>query len=194
MKDLLKRLDQWLAKNYPDLGEDLHPGTDDVELEGLEESLGLKLPDDFKTLLKWHNGQDGAAAGLFGNWVLLPAEDVLQEWTLWKELLDKGHFEESHDLVKNHPAIKQRWWHPSWIPISSDGMGNNHCLDLSPEPGGKIGQIITLFHDNEERTVLAPSLKEWMHLILDKLENGTYTLVMDEEVQDYFFEPEGFIE
>jgi len=193
MTALLDQLKAWLMAHYPELQADLQPGADALELEALEEALTVKLPAPYSTLLKRHNGQNGEAAGLFGNWELLSVEDVLQEWRLWKDLADHGHFDESHDEAKAIGPVKARWWHPAWVPISADGMGNNHCLDMAPDTGGQLGRVIVLLHDNGERKVLAPSLEEWLATILTKLESGEFALALDDEVQDYFFEPEGFI-
>lgn len=194
MKKRLSQLEQWLEEHYQDLAQDFLPPAEEDALEGLEEELANKLPEDYKALMRWHDGQNGEAAGLFGNWEFLPLEDVLQEWQLWKDLNDKGHFDEQHPDVRPDGPVKKRWWHPAWIPITADGMGNNHCLDLAPEKTGNYGQIITLFHDNEVRRVVAPSLEQWIADILENLDNGNYRLVLDKEVDDYFFEPEGFID
>lgn len=194
MTSLLPRLEAWLNAHYPTLLADMAPGADEEALEALEEQVGARLPPDYKQLLAWHNGQNDTSAGLFGNWSLLGIEDITNEWELWKSIHDKGHLDDEAAELRAPTGVKATWWHPRWIPISSDGMGNNHCLDLAPEDGGQSGQIIVLWHDYPGRQLLAPSLSAWIESILDRLENGRYALVFDDEEEDYFFEPEGFID
>jgi cell wall assembly regulator SMI1 len=181
MKATLKRLEQWAKAQELDLNEDFFPPAEVEDIEDLEKHLGLKLPPDYRALLEWHNGED-VITGMFADWQLLSTEGVMQEWEVWKGLSDDGIFDENHETVVCNGPVKQRWWHSAWIPITSDGNGNNHCLDLSPAQGGKAGQIITLFHESGERTVLAPSLKEWLDALAHALENNA-------DVDDFLLKP-----
>jgi cell wall assembly regulator SMI1 len=45
-------------------------------------------------------------------------------------------------------------------------------LDLDPASGGAIGQIITMWHDDAERKVLAPSFQVWLHQVASSLQSG----------------------
>ncbi|WP_093230465.1 SMI1/KNR4 family protein [Thermoflavimicrobium dichotomicum] len=74
------------------------------------------------------------------------------------------------------PVKGDRWWRTKWIPITSDGGGNNHCIDLDPDEGGTPGQIITMWHDEGSRECIASSFREWFANIVTKLENGDYGL------------------
>jgi cell wall assembly regulator SMI1 len=53
-------------------------------------------------------------------------------------------------------------YNPGWLPLSTDGKGDHHCLDLAPTQEGKAGQILILWHDEQARTVVAGSLSEWL--------------------------------
>ena len=41
--------------------------------------------------------------------------------------------------------------------MTYDGAGNHHCVDLDPEKSGVPGQVITMWHDDDERAVVAGS-------------------------------------
>ena len=69
-------------------------------------------------------------------------------------------------------GIKNDWWNDSWIPITYDGSGNHYCLDLDPTEEGIYGQIIRMWHDDAERTLVANSFKEWIVDYKDKLVSG----------------------
>jgi hypothetical protein len=46
------------------------------------------------------------------------------------------------------------------LPIASDGGGDSICVDLSPDEGGTVGQIILMCHDDGKRPRLALSFAE----------------------------------
>jgi len=186
MKATLKKLEKWAEAQDISLDEDFLPGAEVEDIEDLEKHLGMKLPADYRTLLEWHNGEE-FSTGVFGYWQLLSTEGVMHEWGVWKGLSDDGIFDENHETVETNGPVKQKWWHSAWIPITTDGAGNNHCLDLSPEPGGKAGQVILMFHDDGERTVVAPSLKEWLLALAEKLD----TMENTEELDDFMLKPIG---
>jgi cell wall assembly regulator SMI1 len=192
MKPLLQRLERWLEQHYPGLLADLNPGADDEALEALEENLQVRLPDAYKTLLRWHDGQVGDAAGLFGNWFFLPSEEVIQEHENWKTLVDKGLLEDKEGEARPEGPVRPIWWHQRWVPFTSDGDGNNHCLDMAPADNGHQGQIITVWHEHGARPFVASSLEAWLEEILQQLASGGYQLLRDDEGLEYF-EPEGFV-
>lgn len=66
-----------------------------------------------------------------------------------------------------------------WIPLTYDGSGNHHCIDLSPADEGTHGQIIIMWHDMEERRILASSYKEWLESIADKIETAGYEEIFE---------------
>jgi cell wall assembly regulator SMI1 len=50
---------------------------------------------------------------------------------------------------------------------------------MDPAPGGEAGQIITMWHDEAQRTLIAASLTEFIELIAADFEQGRLT--WDEE-------------
>ena len=92
---------------------------------------------------------------------LLRLKDVIREWRIWNKLLAAGEFRGRRSL--SSPGVREDWYHPGWIPVTADGLGNHHCIDLSPAPGGRIGQIILMWHDQEARPLVAGTLAEWLY-------------------------------
>jgi cell wall assembly regulator SMI1 len=76
--------------------------------------------------------------------------------------LDGGEFEDFEDVEPVGPVKGEFWWNPLWIPIATNGGGDDICIDLDPAEGGKVGQIITFWHDWELREVILDSLEEWL--------------------------------
>lgn len=72
------------------------------------------------------------------------------------------------------PGICNVWWSPKWIPLTYDGSGNHDCLDLNPAEGGTFGQIITMWHDDPVREIVAPSFRDWLMQQAEGLESGKF--------------------
>jgi len=191
MQHLWRRWENWLKENVPDVYESLSPGASESEITLVEQVLGVRLPEDFRQFLRIHNGQNTQSIGLFGNYWFLSTENVEAEWKIWKDLLDAGEFQ-GLDPKPIGPIRPDQWWRSTWIPISNDGSGNHHCLDLDPAPGGNRGQVITMWHDQGERKLIAKSFREWVENIVENLENGTFRI--KEQNGHTLFHPHGFMD
>jgi cell wall assembly regulator SMI1 len=159
MNKIWEKLEEFLKINNNELFFDLNPPATETEISKLENQLGVLLPLDFKKCLKVHNGQKGDANGLFRDLEFMSTHRILNEWLVWKDLLDSGDFNNK----KSTPAsgIKSDWWNPKWIPFTYNGGGDHLCLDLDPTHEGHTGQIITLWHDDDARKNKAQNFKMW---------------------------------
>lgn len=166
MKKHWEILETWLKANNPALLADLNPPASDANIQSLEQQLGVKLPADFVECLKVHDGQRGAASWLFQDSEFLSSQRILDEWAIWKDLLDGGDF----DGAKAEPGagIQPVWWSPKWLPFTYNGAGDHLCLDLEPASGGRTGQIITLWHDDGARKKKADSFAQWFSEFVQK--------------------------
>ncbi|MFN8256973.1 MAG: SMI1/KNR4 family protein [Bacteroidales bacterium] len=172
MKETWSKIENWLKKNADVVYKSLNDGATNEEFEELEEHINKKLPDSFKSFYRIHNGQIPMSEGLIDTEELLSIERIMEEWEVWKELDEKGVFDDS--VSNPDKGIREDWWNPLWIPITYDGSGNHYCLDLNPDEGGKKGQIIRIWHDSDERELIAPSFEQWMNDFADDLEAGYY--------------------
>lgn len=170
------RLERWLAANAPELFDCLNPGATRQEVTELEEQLGCQLPQDYVESCLLHNGQSPDVTGAdlifvpFGaGGAILSIQRVAQEYAINKCVNES---EPDYDEVEPIGPVKQLWWSPRWIPVTYNGCGDNDCLDLDPEKGGHEGQIITYFHDDDIREVIAPSFTNWLLKIVEGVEKG----------------------
>ena len=177
MEKIWARLENWLAINTPNDINFINPGAKLTRIEKTEKFLGITFPEDVRQSYSIHNGQPEDAPGLIDGMEFLSVESIKQEWTVWKELLDDNHF--AGISSKPCAEIKNDWWNPRWIPLTYDGAGNHICLDLDPTEKGKIGQIITMWHDSPERELVADDFGSWLESYVDQLEKGIY--VFDQE-------------
>lgn len=121
-------------------------------IQATEKSLGVSFPEDVRESLLIHNGQPSSADGLFGSFSLLPAAECAKEANAWNDLDASGEF-------RTQPGK----WKRGWIPLTSDGGGDNHCIDLQ-------GRIILVSHDMKERPVIANCFREWLTLACEDIE------------------------
>jgi cell wall assembly regulator SMI1 len=171
MREIWKRIEAWLDAHVPSGAGILRPGATEEQIAAAERFLGVSLPEDVRVSFGLHNGQSRGPWLMYG-WELLSLERVREEWVAWKALLDEGTFRDFRSTSDGQTA--EDWWHPRWLPLTYDGAGDHHCLDLHPGPTGQPGQIIQMWHDDSPRPVVAPSYRDWLAAFADALDAGKY--------------------
>jgi cell wall assembly regulator SMI1 len=158
VSDSWASIDLWLAENAPDLLETFGEGADAQAIGAAEQALGIQFPADFKKSVEIRDGQSDITIGFVEASEFLSLERILDEWK---------------DCASEPTGpIKSDWWNPKWIPFTYDGSGNHLCLDLDPASGAEVGQVITMWHDDAERKVVAPSFQTWLHQVANSLQTG----------------------
>jgi cell wall assembly regulator SMI1 len=173
------RIEAWLAAKAPAVLAALNDEATDAQIAEAERTLGVTFPDDLLASYRRHNGQ-GREIGFLAGVALVDLETIISDWTMWKNLLDKGVFDGSLStptgpIRPETGPIRPDWWNPRWIPLTRNQSGDHYCLDLDPAPGGTVGQIITMWHDDPEREVVAPSYGAWFVAFADELDAGKWT-------------------
>ena len=69
-------------------------------------------------------------------------------------------------------AIKKKYFHIKWIPLTSDSGGNYIGIDLDPDEKGTKGQVIIFGRDEEDMFVLANSWNEFLDYNLEIINKG----------------------
>ena len=172
MEAVWARITAWIEGNAPQLLEVLQPGASEAQIDELEAALSVQLPEDVKALYRLCNGQASFDYGLINGNEFLSLERIQDEWRIWKGLLDTGELSYEPDRGRVDAQIRKVWWHPQWLPLTYNGAGDHDCLDLAPSEEGTRGQIITMWHDDDERKVIAPSLLAWFQDYAERLEAG----------------------
>lgn len=120
----------------------------DIEIKAFEKKLGKKLPEDFTDYLKSNDIAIAFDNGFFA----MPFEQIVEEWSMMKEQLDKGLFDEKLKALKKNDNgnwrgdyIKKVWWSDQWVPFAKDKQGNTKCIDLDPGKGGDKGQVVSVY-------------------------------------------------
>src|SRR5450830_782995 len=78
----------WLTEHLPEVVSDLNPGATEGELEAFASKLNIVLPEQFKALYRWHNGQRmDVNSGPWYGLNFIPLSKVLSECESWAESL-----------------------------------------------------------------------------------------------------------
>ena len=141
-------------------GVKLEDGASDKAIEEVEQALGLTLPEEVVAFYRRHDGAPEGDYAIEGR-ELLSLAGIVSEWKIWKDLLDQGTFEDN-DHGDPDEGVQKKWWIPEWVPVTYDGSGNHHVLDLAPAKGGTHGQILSFWHDDSPRTVVAKGFLAWL--------------------------------
>ncbi|KAJ7632157.1 hypothetical protein FB45DRAFT_911664 [Roridomyces roridus] len=181
------RLRAWLAREYPELGDTLNYGILPQDLAQFEMQFGLELPPAVRESYIAVDGQEaesaaGCSEGLFFGLTLLPLEDALEEWQFWREVDDDpstGANVQLRESMRSVPTgwIRKEYAQRGWIPLIADKAGNYVGVDLNPEEGGSVGQVIVFGRDFDTKVVLwtgdgPDGWAKWLACFVDDLESG----------------------
>lgn len=162
MKETLISVGAWLKQNRPEYHDALLPPATPAQLDEFAEKAGVHLPQNFRTLYEWHNGQpenwDGDGI-VFGDY-FLSLNDTLK----YKLELDEI----------NRQNGQPGWWHDNWVPfIRSDG-GAHTCLNTPATESGNSEELFHFWLSNTERPLLHNNLHDWITSIHRSMQDGTY--------------------
>ena len=189
MKELVRRIItqlEHLKQRFPEAAAEfnldyaLNAGAAEADFARLEAVLGYALPEEFKELYRVANGESGTA-GVLADEEWLSIERIIEEYGVWKNLLDDGMFADDdgapYDCEPENADIKgDLWWNPKWIPLTADACGNGKMIDMDPTEHGTAGQIIQMWHDDAARSKEADSLRGFLTQYAQDLEDGKYVL------------------
>ena len=158
------RIRSWLSTEYPELGDTLNYGILPQDLANIEMQFGFSLPQVIRESYLVVDGQEpessaGCSDGLFFGLYLLPLDEVLDEWRFWREVDDDpntGAHPRLREVMQSIPPnwIRKEYSQRGWIPLISDKTGNYVGIDLNPEKGGSVGQVIVFGRDFDTKVVL----------------------------------------
>ncbi|QIX59868.1 SMI1/KNR4 family protein [Hymenobacter sp. BT18] len=191
----LHLIETWLAANAPRiLHESLNPGASEEVLAALEKAVGRPLPDDYKTLYRWHNGLDEEAEN-FGNFAyglsFLPLEEVTAN------VHSRKQDAEAFPLARTAAEVRaDNVLNPYWVSLGFDGSHAWLHVDLDPTPAGTYGQVIFLDEVEETAFLVASSVTSFLSDFARDLQQGLYSLNPDalEEDDNEFLAPDAIID
>lgn len=146
-------LDQHLSRLRPEFYKNLLPPLQALEIQELEQQYQMNLPEDLKNLYSWKNGQSISSFDSFvNNSTFLSLQEALE---IAAELTG----------MIGYDFEIENWWNRNWIPLFHNGGGDYICYDLEGLFTGNAGQLITFWHADADRDVIAPTLEEFLKAI-----------------------------
>ena len=184
-----QRIRTWIKSNTEELASFFPGPAEEFAIAASEAAMSVSFPDDLRESFLAQNGLEYGEQELnifptppeaFDEmaFCLLPIDAVAQEWKVWKDLIDGGQFTDSKGVPDD--GITSDWWSDGWIPVAGNGGGDFICVDMKPDKGGTIGQVICAWHDSEERQLLASSWSSYLNSLADEMESGKLTYTEDE--------------
>ncbi len=160
-----------LAAKNPVLFKSLVKGATAAKAGKLVGRTSIRLTSEIKEFFQRHNGQTGGEGlivepGSGESFLLLSVDDAAREWDIWQDLHQSGEFEDAEE-VNSDPLVRNCWWHEKWLPFATNTAGDFLCFDNSPAKGGKVGQVITLWHDNPTREITFPNVRDMLNQIAE---------------------------
>ncbi len=162
---LLHKMDRWLASHRPDYYTLLQPGASEAELDAFEVRLSLKLPEAFRQLYRWRNGQDAGS------------DDPLEFNRTFMTLEEVASAKEELDSMIGFDFEDPKYWRRGWVPFLHNGAGSYLCVDVVGEDGGHAGQLIAFWKRDQDRPIEHPNVKGWLAALVTSMENGSLKLV-----------------
>jgi cell wall assembly regulator SMI1 len=173
MHKIWQHIDTWLQANALTVYNQLQQAANPQFLSSLETQVGYTLPDDLKKSLLIHDGMNDPTYLIDDMWYLFGIKEIGFNWALQKQLLDNGIFDDNV-CERVDKGIRPQWWNVKWLPIMGNGSGDLYCIDLDPTAAGTGGQIIEVWHDMDNRSLIAPSYRDLLQQFADDLEAGVY--------------------
>ncbi len=175
------RIEAWLSDHARVVRDALAKPATEKKLRGAEKAMGLALPQELRQLYLLHDGTARGTLGLFDGWRWIAIDEVVAEWRDWKALLEEHGDAWAAEPPDADRGVRAENWNAKWIPITSSGSGDHHCVDLAPARGGVPGQVIRMWHDEPLRQLKARSVSEWLEHLADGLESGRLTWSAEDE-------------
>ncbi len=167
-----------IERGHPTFRTYFAAGASEAQVNEAEKALKLRFPSDLRHLLLRHAGSLDEQQVLPG-WMLFSPPRIVDEWRIWEGLRSEQFVPDGQDCEPQGPIKGDEWWRLGWIPFCGDGGGNHLCVDVDPPAKGKSGQVISMWHDDAARALIAGSLTEFIEIIARDAENSL--LAWDEQ-------------
>lgn len=151
-----------------------NPPASDYQIAEAERQLGVALPPAIRRLYQLANGQPHYRTGFWGSFQLVSLQDVVNSAQFLNDEFPDGVnvHDEDHAAIRVPPEIRAVWWSRDWIPIMENGGGDHVCVDLDPTVAGTPGQLITFYHDETFRPLVAPGMEVLLRQLAERLRTG----------------------
>lgn len=167
----LAKLQAWLTEHTA--GISFRTPVNPAAVDNFSAKSGLNLPEDLRQFLLVADGEKPNSSGAIGNWRMMPIAEIQATWGLLDRLAVKDAFAKL--TPEPSPYLRLTWWHPAWIPIVTNDLGDFFCIDTNPPEPERSGQVLLFLRDRPTRPLVAASLTAWLDRIVRDLSEGVYS-------------------
>jgi cell wall assembly regulator SMI1 len=185
MQSTIRGLCDAIENLDPPIKPRLRSGTSDDEIQAAEASLGLAIPNDLKNFLLCHNGQEfyEATSGYgdplvpmmrqpangqgYSHYWLGGVADIVEQTGYYRDDIDcfsPEHFE-TFGPVR---------YHDKFIVFTNTENADTLAIDLLPQPGGIVGQVVVMSTQVPQLIVVSPSLEMFLQSLASDYANNRF--------------------
>lgn len=157
---------------HREIGGGFAPPATAQDFEAYRAAFGDDFPPGLAEIYRVIGG------GPFFDSTLLSVEHIIRTRRNWDEIVADATPDDGYDehLVSHTPqAVSAAYWKPGWVQFTADGGGNGFAVDLSPEPGGTVGQVINVGSDDDYRQRYAASVPDFLCGLANLIRTGRAT-------------------
>ncbi|NTX51038.1 ankyrin repeat domain-containing protein [Myxococcus sp. CA039A] len=156
------------------------------QVDALDKSVGAELPAGLQAfLLRFGGGAPDKKQGLsFFTYQVLSVKEITDLWTQLETHRESGAFAKSKplDLTKGQKELTRTWWSAGWIPFAKNDHGEALCVDLTPGPAGRRGQVLRWSeYAGPLDEAKAPSLEDYFADYLKRLRDKRWYVRSDSD-------------
>jgi cell wall assembly regulator SMI1 len=185
MQSTVRELCDQIEKLAPPIKPRLRGPAADEEIRSAEKSLGLAFPAELEYFLLCHDGQDFySSAGRYAD-PLIPmirqpangngyshywlggTREIVECTTTYRDELE-CYQDERFEIIG--PARH----HDRFIVFTQTENADCLVIDLAPEPGGVVGQVVLYSNQLPELIVLAPDLETFLRSLAADYAKGRF--------------------
>ncbi|OLL77560.1 MULTISPECIES: SMI1/KNR4 family protein [unclassified Pseudonocardia] len=165
----------WLAAldaaGYP-ASENARPSAAPADVDAAEVVFGSPFPAALRALYLLCDGQwndhprvpgykpDRFTSLFPATYRMLPVAEAVVIYRGWLDVLEDGSHD--HVTVRAGDPVRARYWDAGWWPLALDGGGNALAVDVVPEPGGDVGQVVVAGPDEDERRRVGAGVTDYL--------------------------------
>jgi cell wall assembly regulator SMI1 len=185
MQSTMRALCDAIEKLHPPINPRLRAPATESEIRSAEKSLGLAFPEDLRHFLLCHDGQDfyspesgygdplipmmrqPATGGRYSHYWPRGTREIVENTVTYRDDLDCY---QQVDFETFGPAR----YHDQFIAFTDSENADCLVIDLLPEPGGVVGQIVLFCTQSPQIIVLAPNLETFLQSLATDYQKGRF--------------------
>ena len=185
MQSTVRALCDSVEKLDPPIKSRLRGSASEDEIYSAEKSLGLAFPAELKYFLSCHDGQDFYTSGSgyadplipmmrqpangngYSHYWLCGTKEIVECTTSYRDEVECFQHERFEIIGPAH-------YHDQFIVFTSTENADCLVIDLAPEPGGIVGQIVLYSTQSPQLIVLAPDLETFLQSLAADYRKGRF--------------------